>query len=132
MTRQAFTSAAAPQPGGNYSSAVGIGKLVQIAGQGPLDPVTGEIVAADFAAQARRTFANVLELLGAAGLGTNDVLMLRVYLTNPADFKQMDQIMGEYFARPFPARTTVFVGLGAGMHVEIDALAAHESLPAQS
>jgi enamine deaminase RidA (YjgF/YER057c/UK114 family) len=35
----------------------------------------------------------------------------------------MNAVFEEVFEAPYPARTTVFVGLAAGMRVEIDALA---------
>jgi len=49
--------------------------------------------------------------------------MMRVYLTDVADFPAMNEVYSAFVDAPFPARTTVYVGLPAGMLVEIDALA---------
>lgn len=123
MTRQVIRSVNAPAASGTYSASVRIGDLVQVSGQGPMEPATGKIVSTEFAAQARQTFSNVLELIAAAGGTEADLLMVRVYLTDEKNFAEMDQIMSGFFERPYPARTTVFVGLGTGMHIEIDAMA---------
>jgi enamine deaminase RidA (YjgF/YER057c/UK114 family) len=53
----------------------------------------------------------------------DDVIMFRVYLTDTAHFAEMNQAYQEFLAEPYPARTTVYVGLPAGLLVEIDALA---------
>lgn len=127
MRRHSITTDTAPAPEGAYSSAVRVGDLVQVSGQGPMDATTGRIVSAEFAAQARQTFANVLALVSAAGGTAADVLMVRVYLTEKRHFAQMDDVMASFFDRPYPARTTVFVRLGPGMSIEVDALA---SIPA--
>jgi 2-iminobutanoate/2-iminopropanoate deaminase len=71
----------------------------------------------------RRTLRNVNTVLAAAGASMDDVIMLRVYLTDVAHFGEMNQAYGEFVSEPFPARTTVYVGLPAGLLVEIDALA---------
>lgn len=52
--------------------------------------------------------------------------MVRVYLTDTAHFAEFNEIYNEYFAslQEAPAaRTTVYVGLPAGLLVEIDTLA---------
>lgn len=111
-----------PAASGTYSSVAIRGALIQIAGQGPMD-AAGSIVSSAFEDQARRTFSNVIGHLEAAGGHSSDLLMIRVYLTRPADFAALDDIMRDFFVPPFPARTTVFVGLGEGMLIEVDALA---------
>lgn len=52
--------------------------------------------------------------------------MTRVYLTDVAHFAELNEIYNAYFAdlKEAPAaRTTVYVGLPAGLLIEIDALA---------
>jgi len=46
-----------------------------------------------------------------------------VYLTDPADFAEMNDAYTELIREPYPSRTTVYVGLRPGLLVEIDALA---------
>lgn len=55
-------------------------------------------------------------------------MMIRVYLTDVEHFAEMNAIYNEYFGKqgltaPPAARTTVYVGLPAGLLIEIDALA---------
>ncbi|GAA2456313.1 Rid family hydrolase [Actinomadura vinacea] len=121
----------APAPAWVFSQGVRKGPLLQVSGQGPQDPVSGEYVhAGDVRAQTRRTLENVKAILAAGGASLEDVLMLRVYLTKRADFPAMNEAYGEFIkdncpSGVLPCRTTVFVDLPHEvMLVEIDALAA--------
>jgi reactive intermediate/imine deaminase len=101
-----------------------VGDFVLCSGQIPLDPASGAIVAGDFAAQARRVLDNLSAVVGAAGLSMADVVRTTIYLTDLADFAVLNEIYAEYFAAPFPARSTVQVAaLPRGARVEIDAMA---------
>lgn len=78
--------------------------------------------------QTLQTLANVKSVLEAGGASWDDVMMLRVYLTDVAHFAEMNEIYNTYFEeqnlKDAPAaRTTVYVGLPAGLLIEIDALA---------
>jgi 2-iminobutanoate/2-iminopropanoate deaminase len=121
--KMAIRTAKAPRPAGPYSQGVRKGALLQIAGQGPGDPATGEFTGTTVAEQTRRTLENVRAILEEAGASFDDVVMVRVYLTQRADFAAMNEVYAEFVGEPYPARTTVFVGLAEGMLVEIDALA---------
>ncbi|GMA32101.1 RidA family protein [Litorihabitans aurantiacus] len=106
------------------------GPFVQVAGQGPADPATGEYVhLGDVRAQTRQTLANVHAVLREAGADLADVVMFRAYLSTRDDFAAFDEAYGAYLdehdgASVRPARTTVVVGLPhPDMLVEIDALA---------
>jgi 2-iminobutanoate/2-iminopropanoate deaminase len=123
MPKTAITTADAPAPVASYSQAVRKGNVLQVAGQGPTDPATGEFAGTTVAEQTRQTLRNVQAILRAAGADFDDVLMMRVYLTDVADFPAMNEVYSTFVSPPFPARTTVYVGLPAGMLVEIDALA---------
>jgi 2-iminobutanoate/2-iminopropanoate deaminase len=46
-----------------------------------------------------------------------------VFLTDTDDFEAMNEVYRTMFSEPYPARTTVYVGLPAGMKIEIDAIA---------
>jgi 2-iminobutanoate/2-iminopropanoate deaminase len=120
MSTRAIQTDRAPQPVASYSQAVQAGNLLQVAGQVGIDPATGELVGDEVGEQTRQTLAAVLE---AAGATLRDVIMVRVYLTDQAHFAAMNEIYAGFVGEPFPARTTVFVGLAEGMLVEIDALA---------
>jgi reactive intermediate/imine deaminase len=129
-TKSVVSTSAAPAPAHTFSQAVRKGGLLQVSGQGPVDPATGEYVGAgDVRLQTRRTLDNVRAILEAGGAGVEDVVMFRVYLTTRDDFAAMNEAYGEFVdthvpSGQLPCRTTVFVGLPHKvMLVEIDALA---------
>lgn len=131
MNKTAITTADAPAPAHTFSQGVRMGDLLQVSGQGPVDPTTNEYVfPGDVAAQTTRTLQNVEAILTAAGASLADVVMLRVYLTAREDFAAMNDAYGAFLEERLgadavlPSRTTVMVGLPREeMLVEIDALA---------
>jgi len=112
----------APTPVAAFSQGVRKGGFLQVAGQVAFD-ADSKIVADTVVDQTRQALRNVNTVLAAAGASMDDVIMLRVYLTDTAHFGEMNEAYGEFMSEPFPARTTVYVGLPAGLLVEIDALA---------
>jgi reactive intermediate/imine deaminase len=113
----------APRPIAKFSQGVRKGNIVQVAGQVAFDAETGSIVGDTVREQTAQTLRNVASVLEAAGASFDDVVMLRVYLTDTAHFGEMNEAYGEFMTEPYSARTTVYVGLPAGLLVEIDALA---------
>jgi enamine deaminase RidA (YjgF/YER057c/UK114 family) len=65
-------------------------------------------------------------VLAANGASMNSVVMVRVFLTADEHFDAMNEVYCQMFSEPFPARTTVYVGLPEGFLVEIDGLAVAE------
>lgn len=120
--RRGGTTDLAPQPAGAYSQSARIGPIVHAAGQGGADPATGTMPDG-IGAQTRQALRNVDQVLRANGASLDDVVRIGVFLARIEDFAEMDAAYREVVAEPFPARTTVTVGLPAGMLVEIDALA---------
>lgn len=120
----------APAPAHTFSQGVRKGPILQVSGQGPVDPATSEYLhPGDVAAQTTRTLRNVLAIVEAGGASFEDVVMLRVYLTTRDDFAAMNDAYGAFISEHvpsgvLPSRTTVFTGLPREeMLVEIDALA---------
>lgn len=86
--------------------------------------MTGQLVLGDIAAETRQCLANLWAVLKAAGLSFDDVVKCNVFLTDMDDFAQMNAAYESFFARPYPARTTVAVaGLPLGARVEIEMVA---------
>ncbi len=116
----------APNPVAAFAQGVRKGNVVQVAGQVGMDP-SGQLAGPTVADQAGRTLSNVAAVLAAGGASFDDVVMVRVYLTDTAHFDELNKVYGEFMAEhvtePYPARTTVYVGLPKGLLVEIDALA---------
>jgi reactive intermediate/imine deaminase len=130
MTKTAVSTPHAPAPAHTFHQGVRRGPFVQVSGQGPVDPATGEYLHPDdVAAQTTRTLENVRAIVEAAGATFDDVVMLRVYLTAREHFAAMNEAYGAFVARHcpsgvLPSRTTVMVGLPRPeMLVEIDGLA---------
>ena len=116
-------AAALPLP---LSPGIRKGNIVQVAGTAAFDPATGELAGTTVAEQTALTLRNIEAVLAAAGASIDDVVMFRVYLTDTAHFAELNETYAELVGEPFPARTTVYVGLPPGMLVEIDALAVLE------
>jgi len=114
----------APEPIGPYSQAVKVGNLVFLSGQIPLDPKTGTLVKG-IAAETRQVFENIKAVLEAAGSGLDKVVKVNVYMTNLAEFAEMNRVYAGYFTGQPPARLTVQVAaLPKGVGIEIDVIAA--------
>ena len=121
---------AAPAPAHTFSQGIRKGGLLQVSGQGPMDPATNTYIGeGDVTVQTRRTLENVKAILQAGGAAVSDVLMFRVYLTKREHFAEMNAAYGDFIAEnvtdgELPCRTTVFVDLPHEvMLIEIDALA---------
>lgn len=109
---------------GPYSQGIDAGTLVFLSGQTPLDPTTGQLIGGGIDTQTRRCLDNLSEVLRAGGMTLDDVVKCTVYLTDMADFAEMNAAYATYFSTPFPARTTVAVaGLPLGARVEIEMIA---------
>ena len=125
MAKVEIRTSEAPTPVAAFSQGVRKGNVLQVAGQVAFD-AAGKITSDTVAEQTRQSLRNVNAVLAAAGASMDDVIMLRVYLTDTSHFAEMNQAYGEFVKEPYPARTTVYVGLPAGLLVEIDALAVIE------
>ena len=98
----------APQALGTYSQAITSGGTTYMSGQIPLDPETMELVKGD-KNQIRQVFKNILSVCEASGASTEDIVKLNVYLSDLSVFAQVNEIMKEFFAEPYPARAAVQV-----------------------
>ncbi|WMN01922.1 RidA family protein [Rhodococcus erythropolis] len=130
MSTNIIRTADAPAPAHTFSQGIKKRGMLQVSGQGPMDPATNTYIGeGDVGAQTLRTLENVKAILVAGGSSVEDVLMFRVYLTNREDFAAMNNAYGEFITAnistgELPCRTTVFVDLPHEvMLVEIDALA---------
>ncbi len=128
MTKIIVATESAPKAIGPYSQAVTFNGIVYCSGQIPLDPVTGQIVEGDVAAQTERVLENLKAVLEAAGSSMESVLKTTVFLKDMSEFAKMNEVYGRYFCSSLPARATVEVArLPRDVRVEIDAIAAISS-----
>ena len=119
--------APAPAPVAPYSHAVEADGWVFLTGQIPTDPDRDAAPLPEgVAAQTRRTMDNLVLVLEGLGLGLEQVVAARVFLTRfEQDFAAMNAVYESYFkAARLPARTCIGVtGLARDALVEIDFIA---------
>lgn len=122
--KEIVRSERAPAPIGPYSQAVRLGDLVFLAGQGPIDPAAGRVVATDVQGQTRQVLLNVKAILEAAGSSLDDVLKTTCYLRDMDDFRAFNEVYAEFFAAEPPARTTIQAArLPGDIGVEVEVVA---------
>jgi 2-iminobutanoate/2-iminopropanoate deaminase len=117
-----FPAAPPPPPTAAYSHAVRAGEYLFVTGQLGVDPKTNTLVPGGTAAQTHQVMRNLQAVLAGAGTTLARAVMVRVYLTNFADYAAMNAAYASYFAAgKLPARTTVGVtALALAAAVEID------------
>ena len=122
MSRRTISTPHAPSAIGTYSQAVEVNGTVYLSGQIALDPATMELVEGT-REQIDRVFKNLRAVAQAAGGDLSHIVKLNVYLTNLADFPLVNEVMGEHFREPYPARAAVEISaLPKGSQVEIEGI----------
>ena len=110
-----------PKAIGPYSQAIKANGFIYTAGQIPFDPVTGQIIEGDVAAQTARVFDNLKAIVEAAGSTLDKTVKATVYLKDMNDFAAMNEVYARYMLKDAPARSTVEVSrLPRDVRVEID------------
>jgi 2-iminobutanoate/2-iminopropanoate deaminase len=122
MGKQQITTTSGAAPAGAYSQGIRAGDFVFVAGQGPLDPATGEVAGETIEEQTERTLENVKAILEAGGASMADVVKATVHLSDLSLFPRYNEVYARYFPDPKPVRTTVGSAL-LGILVEIDVIA---------
>ena len=113
----------APQAIGTYSQAVKVGQTVYLSGQIPLVPATMTVIDGDISAQITQVFDNLKAVAEAAGGALSDIVKLNIFLTDLANFPLVNEIMGQYFQEPYPARAAIGVAaLPKNVGVEMDGI----------
>lgn len=124
--KKAVQTGGAPKALGPYSQAIVAGGMVYCAGQIPLDPTTGNIVAGGVAEQTHQVLRNLRAVLKASGSDLGRAIKTTVFLKSMNDFAAMNEVYGrpEYFGADPPARSTVEVArLPRDVLVEIEVVA---------
>ena len=123
MPRKAINAEGAVSVG-PYSHAVEANGLVFLSGQTPIDSNTGKLAEGGIVKQTEQCFKNLFNVLKAAGLTPEEVVKVTVFLTDMADFSEMNAVYSSQFTSPYPARSTIGVAaLPLGARVEIEMIA---------
>ncbi len=115
-----ISTANAPAAIGTYSQAVKVDGTVYLSGQIGLDPASMQLVDG-IDAQIHQVFKNLSAVCEAADGSLADIVKLNVFLVDLGNFAKVNEIMGQYFQQPYPARAAVGVAsLPRGALVEAD------------
>lgn len=112
------------RPAGHYSHAVRTRDTLYLSGLLPITPQGQKLVDASFDVQAQQVFNNLEAVLSAAGVTKNQLVQVRVYLTNIAQWPAFNQLYGDWLGAHYPARCIVPVpNLHYDLALEIEAIA---------
>lgn len=109
-----------------FSPAVRVGDLILVSGQASVD-ATGKIVTDTFEGEFRRSVENMRKVLETAGSDLKHVVQTRNYIRDPANVGRFNELYREYFAAPFPVRTTITNCLPPTLQYEIECVAVPNS-----
>lgn len=127
--KRAIVTENAPKAIGPYSAGTKVDTTatdttVYVSGQLPIDPATGNFPEGDIKVLTRQSLNNIKAILEAAGLTMNDVVKTTVLLKDMNDFAAMNEVYGEFFTEPYPARAAFEVArLPKDSKIEIEAIA---------
>ncbi len=122
---KAINTEKAPKAIGPYSQAIEANGFVCASGQLPVDMTTDEFAPGGVKEQTRQSLTNARNVLQAAGADLNNVVKTTVFLSDMANFAEMNEVYAEFFSQPFPARSAVAVkALPKGALVEVECIAA--------
>jgi enamine deaminase RidA (YjgF/YER057c/UK114 family) len=106
-----------------YSRAVVDGDMVYVSGTTGYDYARMEMPE-DVARQTRNALGTIEKALREAGSSLNDVVRVRYYITDMADYDAIVDVLGQAFAEIRPAATMLVCGLTTPeMKVEIEVTA---------
>ncbi len=123
MSIRNITTKESPQAIGPYSQAIICENLLFVSGQLPLNPKTGEFVSDDIQERAAQVFKNIAAIAREAGTSLEHTVKTTVFLTDLTDFQKVNEIYGQYFQKPYPARSLVqAAALPLGSTIEAEAI----------
>ena len=123
MTIQRINPHTLAPPGGHYSHATVANGFVFISGQLPITPAGDKLNAASFEDQATQVLANVQAALEAAGSSVAQLVQVRVYVTDIAQWPAFNHIYQQWAGAAPPARAVVPVPLlHHGFLLEVEAV----------
>ena len=123
MSKIVIQTSDAPQAIGTYSQGIQLDNLVFTSGQIPINPKDGELIFGDFKAEVHQVLMNLEGVLIGGGSSLQSVVKLTVYLTDLANFIQVNEAFDSFFPQFPPARSVVQVSaLPMDVRIEIEAI----------
>jgi 2-iminobutanoate/2-iminopropanoate deaminase len=112
---------------GPYSPGVRAGDFLYVAGQGGIDPATGQPAGPTIADQARQAMRNVEAVLRAGGSRPELVVNVTVLVADISTFGEVNAVFAETFPTDPPARMTMQVPLPLDLLISVGCVALVES-----
>lgn len=113
----------APAAIGPYAQGIIVNGMFYSSGQIPLT-AEGELVEGDIKVQTNQVFANLKEVLAAAGSSLDNVVKTTVFMSDMNDFVAMNEVYASHFGDHKPARSAVQVArLPKDVKLEIEVIA---------
>jgi 2-iminobutanoate/2-iminopropanoate deaminase len=125
MSKEIIHTDKAPKSLAGYSQAVKANGFIFVAGQGPFDPATGNVVGETINEQTRQCMKNIEAILVAANSSLADVVSATFILDDESDFVGMNEEWGKWFPMDPPARQGAKLPIRPkGMKISIAVIAA--------
>ncbi len=102
---------------------------MELSGQVGIDPKTGKLVEG-IEKQTHQTLENMKKILEEIGWGFENIIKVRIYLTDMNDYTIVNDIYKKFFSSDYPARVALAVkDLPLGALIEIECTAAGNEFP---
>ncbi|WP_028394130.1 RidA family protein [Bacillus cihuensis] len=113
----------APSAIGPYSQCVVSKGIAFVSGQLPVN-AEDNTIPEGVTEQTKQSLKNIKFILESGNYSLDDVVKVTVYLKDMNEFGAMNEVYGDFFQDPYPARVAVEVArLPKDVRVEIDAIA---------
>lgn len=125
MARKIITDGTLAPPVAPYCHAQKVGDTIYISGAVSTDR-NGEVVGrGDIRVQTRTVMDNIKKIIAHFGADLDDVVKMTVFICDWRDYRGYNEVYGEYFSYPYPARSTFQSTFLAqpGLLIEIEGVA---------
>jgi len=111
---------------GPYSHAIDASDFIFFSGQTAMNGIEEDEdkIKGNITEQTEKTFSFLTSVMNEAGITSDDIVKVNVYLTEMSYFNEMNEVYKQFFNPPYTARTCVAVlELPLGADVEIETIA---------
>ena len=124
MDKKIVSTDKAPAAVGTYSQGVEYNGVIYFSGQIGLDPESMQMKP-DFVEQLNQIMKNIDGLLESQDMKRENIIKTSIFVTDLANFGEVNKAYEAYFSKPYPARSCVQVpALPKDALVEIEVIAA--------